>query len=286
MPGAEADSCRKLWPNAVLVSTQNIRLVPKAVDDIIKGVKNEFLNKRKESKLGLEKDIHNFGTIQISEGCVGNCAYCITKLAKGELYSFQIKDIVKEFKSILAKGINKIYITSQDNGAYGLDRGRLEFVKLIKEILKINDKYKIRIGMMNPEHAIKIIDELVEIYKDKRVIKFIHIPVQSGSSKVLEDMGRKYKVKDFVGIVNKFRKEIPEICISTDIICGYPTETENDFEKSILLIKKTKPNVLNISKFASRPGTKASKLKQLSSETIKNRSRRMSELFRKHFSIS
>jgi len=106
----------------------------------------------------------------------------------------------------------------------------------------------------------------------------LHVPLQSGSDKVLEDMDRKYKVKDFIEIVEKFRKEFPEMLISTDIICGYPTETEEDFQMTLDLMKRVKPNIINTSKFWAMPKTFASRLKQLPSETIKQRSTRLSFL--------
>ncbi|MDP2908480.1 MAG: radical SAM protein, partial [Nanoarchaeota archaeon] len=102
--------------------------------------------------------------------------------------------------------------------------------------------------------------------------KFLHITVQSGSNKVLEDMKRKYSVEDFKKIVKRFREEIPDISIATDVIVGFPTETEEDFEKTLKLIKEVKPEVLNVSKFGVRPNTAAANMQQLPSQEIKRRS--------------
>ena len=115
--------------------------------------------------------------------------------------------------------------------------------------------------------------KLIEIYKDPRIIKFIHIPVQSGSNKVLKEMNRRYKIEDFKKIVTEFRKAIPNICISTDIIVGYPTETEEDFIETKKLLEDFKLEVVNLSKFAPRPKTLASQLKPISIETMKERSK-------------
>jgi tRNA A37 methylthiotransferase MiaB len=111
-------------------------------------------------------------------------------------------------------------------------------------------------------------------------MKFIHIPVQSGSEKVLKDMKRIHTVENFKLIVKKFREEFDNITISTDIIVGYPSETEEDFQKTLDLIKEIKPEVINISKFSSRFGTQASKLKQLASQVIDERSIRLNELYK------
>ena len=116
-------------------------------------------------------------------------------------------------------------------------------------------------------------------------MKFLHIPVQSGSEEVLKHMFRIHTVKNFREIVFEFRNEFPNITISTDIIVGYPTETEEDFQKTLDLMNEIKPEVMNISKYSSRSGTRASKLKQLNSEIIKDRSVRLTELYKKNKEI-
>src|SRR3989344_8285 len=190
--------------------------------------------------------------------------------------TFHVTDIIKAVKSLLnknkIKSCNKtINLTATDIGCYGLDI-KTNLPKLLNKILKIKGNFKIKIGMMNPEHVIKYLDELIEIYKNPKIIKFIHIPLQSGSDKVLKEMNRGYTVKQYKTIVKKFGKEIPNIHIITDLIVGYPSETEKDFKETLKIVKELKFNVVNISKFSPRPGTKASKLKQLTSQEIKKRS--------------
>ena len=136
--------------------------------------------------------------------------------------------------------------------------------------------------MMNPEHVIKYLDELIEIYKNPKIIKFIHIPLQSGSDKVLKDMNRNYNIKQYKAIFNKYKKEIPNVHIITDLIVGYPSETEKDFKETLNIVKELKFNVINISKFSPRPGTKASKLKQLTSQKIKKRSVLLHNLYKSY----
>ena len=249
------------------------------IDKIIKEEKDTFSN-TKEKKLNLpilrkNKDI---GIIVVQEGCTSNCSFCATKLSRGNLYSYRVGDIKREFEK--AKDCERINLTGQDTGAYGLDI-KTDLPSLLKELITIKGDYKIRVGMMNPWHTKRIIEDLIEVYKSDKIMKFLHIPVQSGSDKILKDMGRTHTVKDFKEIIKKFRKEFPNMSIDTDIIVGYPTETEEDFKKTLKLIKETKPEVLNIAMFSSRPKTKASKLKQLSSEIIKDRSRRLTNLKKK-----
>jgi tRNA A37 methylthiotransferase MiaB len=139
---------------------------------------------------------------------------------------------------------------------------------------KINDlegNFMVRVGMMNPNHALRILDKLIDAFALPKIYKFIHLPVQSGNNFVLEDMKRQYHIEDFVHILKKFKKKIPEMTVSTDIIVGYPTEKEEFFLDSINMIKEVKPDVLNISKFWPRPHTEASKLKMLPGEILKKR---------------
>ena len=247
------------------------------IDKIIKKEKDTF-SKIKENKLNLptlrkNKDI---GIIVIQEGCTNTCSFCATKLSRGSLYSYRRGDIKREFEKAV-KDCKKIHLTGQDTGAYGLDI-KTDLPSLLKELITIKGEYQIRVGMMNPWHTKRILNDLIKVYKSDKIMKFLHIPVQSGSDKILKDMNRNHTIKEFKEIVKKFRKEFSNISIATDIIVGYPTETEEDFQETLNLIKEIKPEVLNISMFSSRPKTKASKLKQLSSEVIKDRSRRLTKI--------
>jgi len=218
--------------------------------------------------------------LQISEGCLSNCSFCGTQIAKGKLRSFELSELINAAKAIVASGFREIHLTSQDCGAYGLDCGT-NLAKLLKEITaKVAGKYFLRIGMANPTYVKTFVDELIEAFKHQNVFKFLHVPVQSGSDKVLADMKRGHSAADVINIVAKFRKAFPEIQIWTDIIVGYPTETEEYFRLSLELIEKIQPDYVNVSRFGARPGTAAAQLKPLKTEVLKDRSRRMSELCR------
>lgn len=252
------------------------------ITDLIEKNKDKVFSENKENRLKklkvrLSKDI---AIIPISQGCLGNCSYCSVKIARGNLKSYKRKDIVDEVRKAVNKGYKKIYLTAQDTGCYGYDIGD-NIVKLLDDIIKIKSDFKIRLGMANPQYVKKHIDSLIRIYKSEKMIKFLHIPLQSASNKVLMDMNRQYKLEDFERIVTKFRKEIRGINISTDIIVGYPTETNKDFNKTLIYLRKLKPDVINISKFGSRPRTRASKLKPLTSQEIKRRSIIISRIYKK-----
>lgn len=267
---------RQRFPKLISIfDTNSLFKVPQ----ILKEHKDAFSNEKELKILNLKiRKNKSIAIIPIAEGCLNSCTYCATKLARGNLKSYRIKDIKKEFEKALKEGCKKIYLTSQDNGCYGFDL-KTNLVELLKELTSLKGDYIIRVGMMNPFYLKKLLPDLTQIYKSKKIIKFLHIPLQSGSDKILKDMKRSYKVKDFKFIVTEFRKLFPQITIATDVIVGYPTETEEDFEKTYNLIKELKPQVLNISKFSSRLKTEASKLKQLKSKIIDARSKKLSKLY-------
>ncbi len=232
--------------------------------------KSEFLIQHAPGKIT--------GFIPISEGCLGMCSYCCVKNARGKLNCYNPESIIKNVKFQLSQGIKQIYLTSQDCSIYQYDE--INLCHLIQEITKLDYHFYLRIGMINPSFLINNLDQLINIFKLKKVYQFLHIPIQSGSNKILEKMQRPYLISDIIEPIEFLRSEFPLLSISTDIICGFPGETEYDFYRTINLIKWLKPEILNISKFTGRPGTKAKKMKQLDSRLIKERSIRLSRVFR------
>ncbi|MCW3975282.1 MAG: radical SAM protein, partial [Candidatus Bathyarchaeota archaeon] len=190
-------------------------------------------------------------------------------------FSFPITLIINEIKKAIIEGSIEIWLTGQDTGAYGRDIG-IKLTDLLNKIIKIDKNFKIRVGMMNPNHMNDMIDELPSIYTNKKIYDFLHLPIQSGSDYVLKSMGRSYSTNEVKSIIGKFKNLLPNIVISTDIIVGFPTESEDDFNNSIKFVKDVKPDIVNISKFAPRPKTLASKLVQIPSTIIKDRSKQLS----------
>jgi len=243
----------------------------------------EFLEKRKEIKLGNKLNNNKLvGITQISEGCLGNCNYCLTKLVKGNLFSYPEDEILENVEWDIKNGCKEIWLTSQDNASYGLDSGT-NLVKLLRKILEIPGKYRIRIGMMNPNHILPILDELTEVYKDERIYKFLHLPLQSGSDKILKSMGRKYTSSQFLNIVSKFRKQIPELILAIDVILAYPGETEQDYKETLKIIEQVRPDVMNLTRYWPMSGTRAAILPQLSRKIA---SQRAAEVQKLHLRIS
>jgi len=234
--------------------------------------------------------------IPVAEGCLGKCTYCITRFARGRLRSFPPDSIIEAIRTRVSEGFKEIYLTAQDLGVYGWDIGT-NISRLLKAIRGIKGRFRVRIGMMNPWAVRRMIDELLDSFSDERIYKFFHIPVQSGSNKVLRLMRRGYRAEDFLEIVRRIRERYPMSTVATDIIVGFPGETEEDFRQTISLIQEAEPEVVNISKFGPRPGTQASKMKGLPSKVIKERSkilsrfcaeiklRRNSQLIGKEFTV-
>jgi MiaB-like tRNA modifying enzyme len=284
MPKIEQRLIEKLNPQASLVGPDSIEKIVDVTRVTLEGRKIIFTEDLKKPKLCLPRERKNpsIGIIEISNGCLSNCSYCCVKFARGKLFSYPVEKIVEEARQAVKNGCKELWITSQDNSCYGKDIDS-SLPELLKEICKIEGEFSVRVGMMNPLYAKNILDELIEVSKDEKIIKFLHLPVQSGSDKILKLMNRGYVVKDFVEIVEKFRKEIPDLFLSTDVIVGFPGETEEDFQKTVELMRKIKPSKINISKFGARPMTEAAKMKQLDNKTINERSKLLHELVKNNF---
>lgn len=217
------------------------------------------------------------GIIPISSGCLGSCNYCIVRFARGKLKSYAPEKITAAVQNSIQDGCREVWITSQDNSAYGLDINT-NLAELLKKVTAILGDFKTRVGMMNPNHVLKIQDELIDSFKSEKIFKFLHLPVQSGNDEMLKSMNRHYTVAEFKNIVSAFRKEFPHLTLSTDIIVGYPGETESQFQDSVKLVKEIQPDIVNISRYGARPGTPAAKLKQHQEITKKERSRKLAKL--------
>lgn len=253
-----------------------------AVRRVDLGEKVVALERNSKPSLDLPKVPMNrtVGIIPISYGCRGSCSYCCVVFARGRLRSYSIDEVVRRLEHDLVSGTREIWLTSQDTACYGRDIAT-NLADLLKEVCKINRRFFVRVGMMTPDHALELLDELVEAYKDEKVFKFLHLPVQSGDDEVLRLMNRFYSVDDFKTIISSFRREFPNMTIATDVICGFPGESLEAFERTMELVEEIQPDVVNISKFAPRPRTPAAKMDRLSNQEVKRRSRRMSELVRR-----
>jgi MiaB-like tRNA modifying enzyme len=254
--------------------------------DFITITPKDLTSKLKLLNMGLDLDIitkvDGPVAIPIAQGCLGKCTYCVTKLVRGYLKSYPEKEILRKVEMAVYLNHKEIRITAQNTAAYGKDIDTT-LPELLKKIVQIDGEYRIRVGMMEPKETMTILDPLIEAYKNKKIFKFIHLPVQSGDDGILNNMQREYLVADFYKIVSKIKEQFDHLTFSTDVIVGYPTETEESFENTVKLIKNTSPDILNITRFSPRPMTAAYDLKPLLQRKVKERSRVLTSL---HFKIS
>jgi len=273
---------RKINQNAGLINTHNVHRIVEAVEESLQGNILEALTQERPLKVNLPKIRTNkvIGIVPIASGCDDFCTYCSVKLIKGNIFTYPEAYVVNEVKKNIEQGCKEIWLTSQDNGAYGLDTGERKLAVLLNEILdNVEGDYKIRLGMINPRHVMSMIDDLIKIYQDDRMFKFLHIPIESGNNEILGKMKRKYSVHDFKEMVDTFRRYVKNITIASDMIVGFPTETELQFQDSLNLIQEVKPDILNIARFSARPNTVAAKMKQLPGSIKEERSGALTELF-------
>ena len=274
LPKAEQSNVEKFTENASLLGPNSLSKTLDVINSTLSGKKQIALEDSDLSKVGLPKVRLNsaVGIVEIASGCMSECTFCQTKLAKGDLSSYRLGDIVRQVQTEIKEGCKEVWLTSTDNGCYGFDIGT-DLPTLVNAVSEIPEDFMVRVGMMNPMYMSRIKQELIESYDNEKVFKFLHIPVQSGSNKVLNDMKRGHTSETFREIVKKTKGRFENFTISTDIIVGFPSETEEDFQKTLSLLDETKPDVVNLSKYSARPGTDAAELKQIDAAEIKRRSK-------------
>ena len=270
-------------PDSSLMGPQSLDRTLQVVDASLNGRKVVALEDSMSTKVNFPRLRLNpvISIIEISSGCLSECSFCQTKLAKGSLKSYRIGEIVRQMEDDVAANCKEIWLTSTDNGCYGLDL-KTDLVELLEQCSNVEGEFKIRVGMMNPMYVPKFLDRLISLYRDNdKMFKFLHMPVQSGSERILRKMKRGHTAKIFLDVVKELRKKIPEITIATDIITGFPSESESDFEETLNLIEVSQPDVINSSRYSPRPGTVASKYPRLNTKIVKERSTRLHETIKK-----
>ncbi|MFW9894350.1 MAG: tRNA (N(6)-L-threonylcarbamoyladenosine(37)-C(2))-methylthiotransferase [Candidatus Thorarchaeota archaeon] len=277
------DVIKKIIPSfSAIIDLDNLQELPEILSEIKRGNRNLVFRSKElidKSKILINHPKGKItGIIPISEGCLGSCTYCCVKNARGKLNCYDPNNIIRNIEHQLKRGIKQIYLTSQDCSIYQYNETQLS--DLVRDIVDLDFNFFLRIGMINPSFLINKTDQLISIFKCSKVYQFLHIPIQSGSNRILKQMKRSYIISELVENIEILRNTFPSLTISTDIICGFPGETEYDFLRTVNFIKWLKPEIINISKFTPRPGTKAKQMKQLDNQVIKGRSQRLSTIFR------
>lgn len=271
-----------------IIGVQQIDRVVEVVEETIKGHSVRLLGQKKDNgkrlggaRLDLPKIRKNplIEIISINTGCLNACTYCKTKHARGDLASYPIEELVDRAKQSFQEGVCEIWLTSEDTGAYGRDIGTDLPTLLWKLVEAIPEGAMLRLGMTNPPYILEHLEEMAKILNHPRVYAFLHIPVQSASDSVLMDMKREYCVADFRRVVDFLKEKVPGITIATDIICGFPGETDEDFQETMKLVEQYKFPSLFINQFYPRPGTPAAKMHQVPAAVKKQRTKDLSQLF-------
>lgn len=215
--------------------------------------------------------------LKIQDGCNKFCSYCKIPYARGKMRSRDAADILRAIQDFVDKGYNEVVLTGIHTAGYGQDLDNYKFEDLLEDILNnVEGLKRLRISSIE---ATYITDKIIKMLKEeKRMVKHLHIPIQSASNKVLKDMRRNYSVEEFKNIVDNIRKEIPGVSITTDIIVGYPTETDEDFKESLKNVKEINFNELHVFPFSKRDGTQAAILKELNGKIVDQRVNEMIEL--------
>ncbi|GLV44868.1 uncharacterized protein CBL_14560 [Carabus blaptoides fortunei] len=274
-----------------VIGVQQIDRVVEVVEETLKGntvrlfaTKKENGKKSGGASLLLPKVRRNplIEIIAINTGCLNQCTYCKTKHARGDLGSYPPEEIIARARQAFQEGVVEIWLTSEDTGTYGRDIGTSLPALLWQLVKEIPEGCRLRLGMTNPPYILEHLDEMSKILNHPRVYSFLHVPVQSGSDSVLADMKREYCRDDFKNVVDFLQNRIPGMTIATDIICGFPTETETDFEDTLSLCAEYKFPNLFINQYFPRPGTPAARLPRIPAQDVKQRTKKLTDLFRSY----
>jgi len=197
--------------------------------------------------------------IPISNGCNNFCSYCIVPFTRGKLKCRSHKQIIEEARRAAQDGFKELWLLGQNVNDYRSPAdSSMDFPKLLAETARLPGEFKIR---FTSPHPANFTGELIDtIAKSEKISKYIGLPLQSGDDDILKKMNRPYTVADYVTLVKKIRKKIPLVNLTTDVIVGFPGETEEQFQNTVKLFKEIKFNLAYINKYSPRPGTAASKL--------------------------
>ena len=216
-------------------------------------------------------------SVNIMYGCNNFCSYCIVPYVRGRERSRRPDDILKEVKKLASEGVKEIMLLGQNVNSYGKTLEEpVSFAKLLRMINKVEGIERIRFMTSHPKD---LSDELIEAMRDcDKVCNYLHLPVQSGSSAVLEKMNRRYTKEQYLTLVDKIKKAIPDILISTDIIVGFPGETEEDFSETLDVVDKVGYSTAFTFLYSKRTGTPAAVMEnQIPEEVAKERFNRLLE---------
>ena len=197
--------------------------------------------------------------IKISTGCLTNCSYCAVRISRGKLKSKPLNKIINEFEEGLTKGFTEFSLIGTDTGSYGRDQG-ITLVPLLKELLAREGDYQIRLRNIQPRFLIEMMPKLQDLFKSGK-ISYISTAAQSGNNRILKLMNRKYTIEEYKEAIRLINKEFPHIQLRTQIMVGFPSETEEEYQDSVSLLDELSFDIIEVYLYSPRPNTKAAKIK-------------------------
>ena len=273
----------------IICGTHNYHKIPEYLNEYYK--KNDLVREvfsiegNVYENIPVNRDSKYTAWVNIQYGCDKFCTYCIVPYTRGKQRSRRPEDIIDEVRELYNNGYQEVTLLGQNVNAYGKDlEEEYDFATLLGEVSQIGIP---RIRFMT-SHPWDFTDKMIEVIgKCDNIMPYVHLPIQSGSDRILKLMGRKYTVSEYLELVKKIREKIKNVSITTDIIVGFPGETEEDFLKTIDVVNEVKYDLAYTFIFSPREGTPAAKMKdEVSMEEKKERLARLNELINKYALIS
>jgi len=283
-----ADDIRREIPEVdEIVGSSAIDKIAEAIDNALQGNKRNYLDDINKRPAGFRKRIVStvgyYSYLKIAEGCNKNCSYCIIPKVRGKYRSIPMEDLIKEAEFLADSGVTELIIVAQETTLYGVDiYGKKVLPQLLDKISEIDGIKWIRLLYCYPE---EITDELISTIKNNdKILKYLDIPIQSGCDHILRKMGRRTSKKELVLLMKKLRDEIPEICIRTTFITGFPGETTNDANETFKFISDMEFDRLGVFCYSREEGTRAGMMEDQVSDRAKKI--RRSRIMKKQSEIS
>ena len=217
--------------------------------------------------------------IVIAQGCTSGCAYCYSRLARGPLASVGPLDVLARSRAALDRGARELRLTGLDTAAWGQDLpGGADLSDLVRAVAGLDGDFRVRVGMLSPQTLGPIVERYLDALAAPKVYRFVHLPLQSGSDPVLAAMHRRYTADEFRRQVGRIRARFPDVHLATDVIVGFPGESDDDHRATEALLAELGPETVNVTRFSPRPGTPAAHRAPVASRRAKERSRSLTRL--------
>ena len=266
----------------IIMGNQNIGRIPQAIDDIEHKTNKHIIYTDCEDelppRLDADFDSRKTASISITYGCNNFCTYCIVPYVRGRERSVPLDEIIHDVKQYAEKGYKEIILLGQNVNSYGKDfKNGDNFAKLLEEICKVEGEFLVR--FISP-HPRDFSDEVIDVIaKNDKIAKSLHLPLQSGSTRILKMMNRGYTKEQYIALAEKIKERIPGVALTADIIVGFPGETEEDFLDTLDVVKRIQFENSFMFMYSIRQGTKAAEMdEQIDSEVKKERLQRLIEV--------